>query len=96
MSDEDAESLYAMTFVDKEYENLQWTVLEDLNKAWNRSELVVEPGESHAETFEFIIGASDYRSILIYTYFYNPRGRQESDSAEGWAATSVYDILTTS
>ena len=93
VSDEEAESAYAMTFVDRDYNNLQWPVLERLDRFWDRSELVVEPGESHAEIFEFIIRASAYRSVLVYTYFYNPRCRQNDGSAEGWAATTVYDIL---
>ena len=93
VSDEEAESLYARTFDDREDDNLQWPVLQDLQRVWGKSELVVEPGESHEETFEFVIRESDYKSVLIYTYFYNPRYRKNADSAEGWAATTVYDIV---
>ena len=93
VSDEEAESLYAGTSEDGGYENLQWPVLEDIERVWGESRLVVEPGESHAETFEFIIGVSDYQSVLIYTYFYNPRASKSRGSAKGWGATTVYDML---
>ena len=94
VSDEEAESVYARTFVDREYDNLSWPVLSSLDRFWDESELIIEPGESHAETFEFVIPALDYESVLIYTYFYNSRSSQEAGSAEGWAATTVYDIMT--
>ena len=93
VSDEEAESLYARIFEDREYDSLQWPVLENLERVWGKSELVVEPGESHAETFEFIIRVSDYESVLIYTYFYNPRASKNGGSAKGWAASTVHDIL---
>lgn len=93
ISDEEAESLYARVFEDREYETLPWPVLEEFERLWSKSELIVEPGESHAETFEFIVRASDFRSVLIYTYFYNPNAKQETGTAEGWAATTVYDIM---
>ena len=91
-SDGDVESLYAETFEDRRYDNIQWPTLEEAAGTWEEGELVVEPGESHAETFEFIVPA-DVGSVLIYTYFYNHTASQSSGSAEGWAATTVHDII---
>ena len=93
ISDEEAESLYDGISEDGEDEDPQWPVLEDIEHVWGESRLVVEPGESHAETFEFIIRASAYESVLIYTYFFNPRASKNGGSATGWSATTVYDIL---
>ena len=91
--DEEVESLYADTFEDRGHDALQWPTLDEVARAWNEGELIVEPGESHAETFEFIIGASVYDTVLIYTYFYNPTASQDVGSARGWHATTVHDIM---
>lgn len=89
--DEEVELLYANVFADKEYSNIQWPTLDEVERNWCEGELVVEPEESHPETIEFIVSVADYESVLIYTYFPNPtRG---SGSAEGWTATTVYDIV---
>ena len=89
--DEEVELLYANVFADKKYSNIQWPTLDEVERNWREGELVVEPGESHPETIEFIVSVADYHSVLIYTYFSNPtRG---SGSAEGWTATTVYDIV---
>ena len=93
ISDKEVESLYTDTFEDRRYDNLPWPTLEEGEAAWDEGELVVEPGEFHPETFEFIVSASDYDSVLIYTYFYNPRRSRNAGSAQGWAATTVYDIM---
>ena len=58
------------TFVDEEYENLQWPLLDEVPRPSARSKLVVEPGELHQETCEFII-SSEVKSVLVYTYFHN-------------------------
>ena len=34
--------------------------------------LIVEPGESHQEIYEFIV-SKDVESVLIDVYFYKPR-----------------------
>ena len=58
----------------------------------DEGELSVEPGESHRETFEFVV-ASDIGSVIIYTYFYNPQHSRNPRTAEGWHATTIYDII---
>ena len=90
--DGEIEALYVETFEDRRYDNIQWPTLEEAAGTWEKGELVVEPGESHAETIEFIVPA-DVGSVLIYTYFYNHMDTQSSGSAEGWAATTVHDII---
>ncbi len=57
----------------------------------DEGELSVEPGESHRETFEFVV-ASDIDSGIIYRYFYNPQRSLRPRTAEGWYATAMYDI----
>ena len=91
VSDDEIEPLYGQTFADKEHESIQWPTLEEVNRDWERGELVVEPGESHPETYEFIVSTA-VESVMIYTYFYNPRFPQRIQSAEGWGATTIYDF----
>ena len=87
VSDEDVEHLYAQVLGDDAY--LQWPTLDEVRRGWDRDELIVEPGESHPETFEFIVSGA-IESVVIYTYFYNSRYPQPP---QGWAATTVYDIM---
>ena len=92
LSEEEIEALYQETFVDKREKDLQWRTLHETQRTWIENELVIEPSGSHSETYEFVI-LSDVRSVAIYTYFYNPESSQRTQSADGWSATTVYDII---
>ncbi len=92
ISDEGVESLYAQVFIDAEKEYLQWPILEEVPRVWDEGELIVEPGESHSETYEFIVEMG-IESVIIYTYFYNPQHSRHSRTAEGWHATTIHDII---
>ena len=52
---EQIERLYAQVFVDDDETYLQWPTLEDVKRTWDEDELVVEPGESEYQTYEFIV-----------------------------------------
>ena len=90
-TDEDVARLYEEVFKDKKYEDIQWPVLDDLDLTRDEGELIVEPGESHPETHDFIV-LKDVESVLVYTYFYNPAYSKGAGVAEGWQAITVYDI----
>lgn len=92
VANEEVERLYAQAFIDGEYESLQWLLLDEVPRPRAGRKLVVEPGELHQEACEFII-SSEVKSVLVYTYFYNSRYSIGSQAAEGWAATTVYDIV---
>ena len=92
VTNEEVERLYAQVFVNEEYEDIQWPMLDEFQRTWPKNGFVVEPGESHQETSEFIV-SSEVGTILVYTYFYNSMYSPGSQSAEGWAATTVYDIV---
>ena len=91
VTDEEVERLYEQVFRDASKKNLQWEILDEINRDWNSGELIVEPGESHPETYEFIVSRK-FRSVLVYTYFYNPAYSEGAGVAQGWHATTVYDI----
>ncbi len=90
--DEEMERLYTETFVEKNNKYIQWRTLDETQRTWIKNELIIEPSESHQETCEFIL-FSDIESVVIYTYFYNSLSSQYTESAEGWSATTVYDIV---
>ena len=92
LTDREIEHLFEETFVKKEEEDIQWTTLASIPRRWISNELIIEPSESHQETFEFIL-LSDIQSVVIYTYFYNVESSQHTQSSEGWSATTVYDIV---
>lgn len=92
IDDADVEALYAQMLTGKKGKDIQWPSLDEFPRVWKRNELVIEPGESHQETCEFIV-SEETTSVLVYSYFYNLRFSETSQSAQGWAATTVYDML---
>ena len=91
MSDEEVEALYAdyaQAFEKGEYKNMQWETLDEIPLTWDKDVVIVEPGEMHQETCEFIV-PRDVESAIIYSYFYNSRVPQVP---QGWGATTVHDI----
>ena len=90
--DEEVERMYEETFSDVEDERIWWPTLEEIDKSWNDGELIVEPNETHSETYEFIVGV-ETKTVMIYAYFHNPRYESGSNVAEGWDATTVYDMV---
>ena len=90
--DSEVELLYAQVFEDQEQKDLQWEILNDIVRTWDEGEMIVEPGEIHHETAEFIV-ASRVESVLIFSFFHNPKYRENSKSVEGWSATSLHDII---
>lgn len=91
VSDEEVEFLYSQAFGSKEHQDIQWETLENVPRVWDKGALIVEPGETHPETCEFIISAT-VKSVIIYTYIYNPRFSHSSSRPEGWVATTFYGL----
>lgn len=86
--DDNIEKLYTDAFVNNAFRYIQWEVLYNVPRTWIENEFVVEPNETHRESFEFII-SDDIRTVLVYTYFRNVRSQNGSD---GWGVTTFYDI----
>ena len=89
--DAEIADLYSQVFDTGEFQHLQWPTIEELDRFWSEGELIVEPGESHPETCEFIV-SDQVVSIIIYTYFYNPDYQEGSSSAVGWFETTFLDL----
>ena len=71
---------------------IQWPTLHESTRTWDEHDLIIEPGSSHSEPFEFIV-SGEVRSILIYTYFLDGTPARRISSSRGWGATTVYDII---
>ena len=92
LSDQKVENLYAEVFAEAEHTHIQWPILFEVQRDWDRGNLIVEPGESHRESYDFIV-STGVESVSVYTYFYNPSFSEDSRTVEGWGATTVYDIV---
>ena len=86
------DNLYEQARGDEAYDEIKWLTIEEMTIEWQKGQLVIEPNEIHSESFEFIVSA-DCETILVYTYFNNSEFSSNPHTAEGWATTSVYDIV---
>ena len=93
VSDEEVERLHSDVFERHIQQDLQWPLIEERVRTWKSYEVMVEPGETHSEPIEFIVGSAAVETVMVYTYFYNPRYGPGRRSAEGWGTTSVIDII---
>ncbi len=91
-SDYEAETLYAESLSDEHGSRFQWPTIVRTDRRWVENELIIEPGEQHSETFEFVIAGWENQTVLLYTYFYNERRGRDAGAGGGWAATTVYDV----
>ena len=92
LSDDDVEYIYHQVFNVDEGSEINWPVMEKIERRLGPGELVVEPGEYHHEPCEFIV-SKEVASVLVYSYFYNEAHSKASRSAEGWTATTFHDIV---
>lgn len=86
--DDEIEKLYADVFVNDAFRYILWEVLYNVPRTWDENELIIEPNQTHRESFEFII-STDVQSVLAHTYFRNTSSKNSSD---GWETTTFYDI----
>ena len=91
LSDEQAASLYDEMYANSGQARATWPLLIGARLNWDKGELIVEPGESHRESCDFIV-STDVAAAHIYTFFRNPSFREGGDSSEGWGAATIYDM----
>ncbi len=73
VSDCIVEDMYSETFIDQQNNGtLRWHTLNEARLSWNKEDLIAEPGESTAATFEYIVPIY-VESLLVTTYFYNSK-----------------------
>ena len=89
LSDKEAGLLYDDMRADQA--QATWPLLLRTQRNWDEGELVVEPGESRRESYDFLV-SSDVSAARVYTFFHNPSFQEGGGSARGWGATTVYDM----
>ena len=94
LTNKQIETLYDIAFSDETSDSIQWPFLEEITREWRKGKLVIEPGEVHSESYEFVV-ATDCESVLVSTYFHNPEFSSSLQIAEGWGTTSIHDIVET-
>ncbi len=92
LSDEDVEHYYVEAFHEQGDGIIEWPVLDGVVRRVGPNELVIEPGEYHHETCQFIV-SRDAQTVLVYSYFFNTGYSEYGRSAQGWTATTVHDML---
>ena len=92
ITDDEAEVLYDAVFEDKIENYVQWPVTHEMERYWDDGDLIIEPGATHLESFDFII-PGEIESVRVYTYFHNPTFEEGSNVSEGWRTSTAYDIL---
>ena len=90
LSDEDVVELYDEVYANGEPARARWPKLNEVERSWGEGELMVEPGESHRESCDFIV-STDVAAARVYTFFHNPSFQEGGGMARGWGATTVYD-----
>ena len=90
-TDEKVEELYSDTFINQNDYEIQWPTLDEIRSDRLPGEIVVEPGEAHTETYEFIV-AEDLWSVMVYSMFYNPNSSTGDEDRRGWHATTVCNM----
>ena len=91
ISDEEAAELYDEMRIDIGRADETWDMLSETQRDWVEGELMVEPGESHRESCDFMV-STDVAAVRIYTFFRNPNFREGGGSVEGWGTSTVYDV----
>ncbi len=92
IDDDDVEFFYGQASGSKGIPDFDWPLLGEFSLVQGQKYLVIEPGETHHESCEFI-ASSDVESILVYSFFENMHKSESSRSADEWTATTVHDIV---
>ena len=56
--------------------------------------LIIEPGQTHVETVEFVL-SRDVASVLVHCRFENPIADRSPDDPSDWSVVVPYDIVAT-
>ena len=93
ISNAEAEALFEAALGDDADPWIPWPIIGRMQRVWENPSLIVEPGATHSETFEFIVLKWEDQSLLLYTYFYNAEAQRHPEMNDGWSATTVYDVF---
>lgn len=70
---------------------IPFPTIAEYDREWERDEFVIEPGETEAETYEFIV-EDVFNTVSLYAFFNDQTTGTSTRDQKGWAVESVYDI----
>ena len=74
------------------FEQFGWPVLGEVKRTWPEGDVAIEPGESHRETYQFIVDEGT-ESVVALTSIYNPAYNLDPAShAETWRCYTFHDV----
>ena len=89
--DEEVANLFSKDALERR-DDIQWPTLDEIQREWDKGDLVVEPNETLAETYEFVVPRGT-ESVLLNSFYRNPMAKARDGVEVGWDATTIYDIL---
>lgn len=91
LNNEEVETLYA-DFRNKPLTDkyVEFQTIEKFNRQWGENEFVIEPGESSADRYEFII-ADEFDTVTLGAFFVDSTKTSRAPRT-GWSAITLYDI----
>ena len=92
IDDRDIARLYDSLGNAREAGDILWPTLERHNREWEEGDLIVEPGETYPEPYEFVIPRG-VRTVIAYTYYEDTVLTKQRGKEMGWHALTTYDIL---
>lgn len=73
-------------------EEMAWPILQEKQRTWPNRDLSIEPGESHQETFQFIIDG-EVEAVVALSSIFNPSyERKVKQRAETWRSQDFHKI----
>ncbi|MCY4475021.1 MAG: hypothetical protein OXC83_06245 [Chloroflexi bacterium] len=91
-SDEEVEILYSDFQEKPENEKaVPFPNYSEFSRRWGPGDLVIEPGETETERYEFIVG-DEFNSVILSSFFVDSTKRTGPGFERGWEAVSVYDV----
>ena len=95
ISDNEVEVLFAEALTQEESgaENgaIWWPTLDEIDRSWGSGELIIEPGGTDTQAYEFIID-KEVEAVLVYAYFRNADHKEKTGVPQGWEVSAVYDL----
>lgn len=90
-TDETVERLFSDDSRGEAYD-VAWPTLSYVSREWEEGDLVIEPGERVADTYEFAI-PKEIGTVLAYSFIEDPTFTKQPNKVRVWDAQTIYDMI---
>ena len=91
LTNREVEILYSEAFDGDSATDMQWPLLNQIEKSWREKELNIEPNGRHVEYWETII-STELSTVLVSTRYNNSNYAEGDDASRGWELSSAHDV----